>query len=204
MKVYLIIILNLIVSIGLYSQTCNYTDLSDIFDYNVTLKRDKIQGEYTSSCKVTISIVKKSNKSENQTITYHSQFLFDKVFKDCGFVKSYIKKINLDKEISDNDYGDLIIADFNFDGLEDFAIKNDSGGNSGPTYDFYIQDLKGVFIKDTYLSSKVEFFPSVIDFNNKTLITLVSIGATEQSEMKYKYDNKTKSWTRTEHNIKEY
>jgi hypothetical protein len=183
---------------------CSYTNLSDSFYFKVVSKRDKIVEEYSSSCLITLNIFKISSDKKNQTIFFHSPILFDTVFKDCGFIKSYSKNVNLEKEVIDNDYGDFIVADFNFDGQDDFAIKNNSGGNSGPTYYYYIQNKDGIFVKDSYLSEKMEYFPMKIDKENKLLVTLVHLSAVEQSEMTYSYNDKTKSWTRIKHDVTPY
>ena len=43
---------------------------------------------------------------------------------------------------------------------EDFAIKKDSGGNGGPLYEFYLQNVRQKFVKDDFLTNTLEFFPS--------------------------------------------
>lgn len=86
-----------------------------------------------------------------------------------------VKRINYfssDKKIKEGveNYHDFIIADFNFDNLEDFAILYDFGGNGGPLYSYYFQDKKD----DTFKTEK-QFplnegpFPKNIDRNNNTL-----------------------------------
>ena len=94
----------------------------------------------------------------------------------------------------DNDYGSLIVADFNFDGREDVAIKNDSGGNGGPLYNYYLQNAKGIFVIDDFLTNTVQFFPSEINSLKKYLVTTVHATATQLSETTYRLDTATGQW----------
>lgn len=74
-------------------------------------------------------------------------------------------------------YHDFIIADFNFDQLEDFAILYDSGGNGGPVYSYYFQDKNdGTFKMDKEFPLNEGAFPKIIDSNNKTLTTIAPLG----------------------------
>jgi hypothetical protein len=61
----------------------------------------------------------------------------------CGAVRSYETGKNAHKAVVDNDYGDLVVADINFDGLADVVLKTDGGGNGGPYYTFYTSGPKG-------------------------------------------------------------
>ena len=122
----LFFILSFTVSTLLISgQVCNHTDLSMQFDIETSLIRIKND---------------KSAKKVMQTINYSSIHFSDKVFIDCNSVISYPAKKNDTLDIIDNYYGDLIVADFNFDNRDDFALIKDSGSNGGPFYDFYIQN----------------------------------------------------------------
>ncbi|QYS89193.1 XAC2610-related protein [Flavobacterium davisii] len=62
-------------------------------------------------------------------------------------------------------YHDFILLDFNFDGLEDFAIINYEGSNGGPQYAYYKQNSKGQFELDLQLTDDIRLFP--IEINNK-------------------------------------
>lgn len=62
-------------------------------------------------------------------------------------------------------YSNLVFADYNFDGLEDFAITKEEGGNGGPIYIYYFQNKIGNFEIDQYLSNEMGYFP--IEINNK-------------------------------------
>ena len=146
------------------------------------------------SCVIKVSVFDKSTSKLIQAIQYSSEYFFDDAFNECANVRSYTTNVNRDSEALDNDYGDIIIADLNFDTKEDFAIKNNSGGNGGPEYRFYIQDTNGEFIFDKFLSKKMMFFPIHINKTNRTLTTLVHANALQLSETKYKLNINNQKW----------
>ncbi|MGC4040713.1 MAG: hypothetical protein QM710_08015 [Flavobacterium sp.] len=183
-----------------FGQTCTYKNLSKSFDFKTHIQRISRKNEITDTCLVTVTITRKDNAKSIQTIHFGSSYFFRNVYKDCLQVRSYSTGVNNEAAANDSDYGSLIVADFNFDGKEDLALKDDSGGNSGPTYDYYIQNEKGKFVKDTYLSDRMDFFPSSINKKNKTLTTIVFIGG-GNSKMVYQYTAQKKSWKRIEHTI---
>lgn len=180
-------------------QKCIHKNLSKSYDFEIELNR--INDDV--SCKITLNITDKITSKEVQKIIINSEFIFEKDFKDCSKTRSYSTNVN-DKEIDiDNDFGDLIIADFNFDKKEDIAIKRDSGGNGGPLYEFYIQNNNQKFIKDNFLTNTLEFFPSDINMLKKTLTTLVHANAYQKCKIVYKYNLKNKKWKRISKNFVE-
>ena len=93
--------------------------------------------------------------------------------------------------ISENgEYDDLVVADFNFDGLEDVAIKRFESQNAVPKYIFFIQrpDCAGFEI-DLFLTYEVAYLPDQIDCQNKMLQV-----KTCESKMEYRYDSNLKKW----------
>lgn len=66
-------------------------------------------------------------------------------------------------------YHDFIIADLNFDNLQDFAILYDIGGNAGPVYSYYFQNEKGKFNINKDFPLNHGPFPKVINKKDKTL-----------------------------------
>lgn len=173
-------------------QKCIHTNLSKSYDFSTKLMRVN----ETSACKITLSIIDKKTSKEIQKIIINSEYIFEKDFKDCSKIRSYSTSVN-NKEIDiDNDFGDLIVADFNFDGKEDIAIKKDSGGNGGPLYAFYTQNRNRKFILDSFLTNTLEFFPSIINKSKKTLTTLVHANVYQSCKMIYKYNSKEKKWKR--------
>lgn len=201
MKSYILILLTLLPFLS-DAQSCDYHNLSDKYDFATILKR--FPNNEIDSCQITLQIFKKGKSKSIQTIRFGSGWIFDSDFKNCNAVRSYQTHINENKEAQDNDFGHLIVADFNFDGLDDFAIKKDSGGNGGPTYRFYIQNGKENFVLDKYLSDTVDFFPANISVKNKTLTTLVHANAMERSKMVYKFNSTTKKWKRISHTFVSY
>lgn len=53
--------------------------------------------------------------------------------------RSYSTHFNTDKTVVDDDFGDVVVADLNFDGLGDFAVTYDHGADNGNHYYFYFQ-----------------------------------------------------------------
>jgi hypothetical protein len=184
-----------------YSQNCFHNDLSTHFDINTSLLKIKNVDKYHDSCIVTIIITDKSTKNTIQTIRYSSIYFYDNVLIDCNHVRSYQTKKNDTIMAIDNDYGDLIVADFNFDKRDDFAIIRDSGGNGGTLYNFYIQEENGQFLLDNFLSLTMVFFPSEINAKNKTLVTYVPAGACGLFVDIFRYNAKTIKWHQKSHRL---
>jgi len=91
---------------------------------------------------------------------------------------------------SDLPCNNFFVKDFNFDGLEDFAIVWDQGGVE-KLYEYYLQDKNGNF-------STVETFPlqhgilaENIDVANKTITTQSIIGCCHININKYKLNSST-------------
>ncbi len=186
--------------VPLWAQDCVHTELSTVYEYKTHLRRIET-GEAVDSCILQIVITNKL-KHAVQTVTFNNGHYFSTVFADCNQVRSYLTGKNKEADVSDNDFGDLVIADFNFDNKEDFAFIRNSGGNGGPEYFFYIQNNKGEFVKDAFLSDSMEFFPS-IDQKKKVLVTLVHANAREMCESTYRLD-KNKHWYRAKRRWVEY
>lgn len=176
-----------------YTQICNHKDISTTLDFKIEISR--INRDFQmDSCKIKVDVFDKSSSKLIQVIQYSSVSFFNDAFSDCGNVRSYTTNVNRDSDAVDNDYGDIVVADFNFDNKEDFAIKNNSGGNGGPEYRFYIQDTKGGFFFDKFLSEKMIFFPMQINKKNHILTTLVHANARQLNETKYKFNLRTQRW----------
>ncbi len=168
---------------------CFYENLSKEFNFKtipISKNEDLLQ--------VTVEITEKENTDKIQTIKMECNRYWD-FLNDCENVKSYSTKINNELPTGhEHDSGNLIIADFNFDGLEDFAIKNDEGGNGGPLYTYFIQDKNKNFHQNSYLTDTVKFFPIEINMAKKTITTLVHANAYQNSKRIFKYSPKTEKW----------
>lgn len=190
MKILKLIVLTTLISGKIACQTCSYKKLSKDFDFSVSLIQKK-----NDSIRVLIQITNKAFRKKIQTLKIDTEGLYIDAFNNCNNVKSYSTKINSELPTGDeNDSGNLIVADFNFDGLEDLAIKSDVGGNGGPLYMFYLQAEDKKFYKSYYLSEIVEFFPIEINSTNKTITTFLHANAYKKNRRIFKYNQKSKKW----------
>jgi len=179
-----------LISLNVLSQTCSYENLSKSFNFKVIpipKKEDLIQ--------IVVEVTNKVNLKRAQTLTMECEGFYLDSFDDCKNVKSYSTKVNSKLPVGgENDSGNFIVADFNFDGLEDFAIKRDPGGNGGPLYAYFLQAEDKKFYKSSYLSNLVEFFPIEINIIKKTITTLVHANAYQKNKRTFKYNPKAKKW----------
>ncbi len=172
-------------------QTCNYAQLSNKFDFEIKLLRS----DKTDSCQIILSTFDKATTKKIQEINIQVEDLNTKVFKNCKEVRSYSTGFNKDLLIGEeNDYGDLIIADFNFDEKEDIAIKIDVGVSGGPSYIYYFQGENKHFDVSNYLNNTIRSFPVMINQKSKTLTTLVHANTYERCKTVYHYNSKAKKW----------
>jgi len=172
---------------SVHGQTCIHRKLSKKYDFKVNLNRPT-PGADDEKIVVTVDVIDKVSGKKNQEITVKPTFIFSDVFVNCNRVRSYTTGVNQNMESVDYDFGDLIVADFNFDSREDFALKTESGGNAGPSYDFYIQNADGKFSLDTFLTNQMGSFPKRIIKSNRTLVTSIHANANQQCETTYRLD----------------
>lgn len=142
-----------------------------------------------------VSVIGKKNRKLIQNLNIELGFLPEEPYRMAENSRSYTTHFNENKQITDNDFGDFVVADFNFDNKEDFAVKSESGGNSGPIYAFYLSDRKGKFKRDAFLSDSIAWFPTVIDAKNKLLTKSVHAGAYGNMESSYRYNPANGKWT---------
>ena len=190
MNKFFVILLLICYNIGI-GQTSSYHNVSKSFDFKVKIHRGMLMED---PCIVTVLLQSKISKKAIQTIKYKAGFLSEDVFTDPNFVRSYSTGKNRKVEVSDYDFGDLVISDLNFDGRDDFAIKNDSGGNEGPFYNFYIQNKNGSFFIDKFLTDSVGSFPKHIIKETKTITTLIHANAHEECKTSYQFNTKKSKW----------
>lgn len=179
----------------------NYTDLSNEFDVHVNFRRyvfNKTNRE--DSCIADVHIQDKQSKANLDELSITSRFYLDDTFKNLENVRSYSTKTNADKQAGDNYYGDIIIADLNFDNKDDVIVINDAGGNGGTFYSYYLQNNNRKFILNSYLTDSMTYFPRKINSRNKTLTTYVHAGTCGLGEHIYKY-NLLNKYTELSHKI---
>ncbi len=196
---FILLVLTIIIPAAraVYAQPCELTDLSEKFNFRVTVFKSKEadDGDARRISQIRLQITAKTNKKLTQRITVTPDFLFQDAFTKCSAARSYVTNKNAKAEAVDNDYGDFIVADLNFDTLEDFAVKRDSGGNGGAFYEYYIQNKRGAFLKDSFLTDEIGYFPGTIDARRKRLITYIHANAFGYNENIYKYNSVTQKWT---------
>jgi len=146
-------------------------------------------------------LVDKASKVTLDSIELYSHFYYESIFKDCKNVISYSTKFNIGKKLVNNDYGDIIVADFNFDNKDDIALINDMGGNGGVFYSYFVQNKDRQFIKDMYLTDSMTYFPSEMNKTKKTLTTYVHAGVCGLGEHIYTFNINNNCWKEESHKI---
>ena len=182
-------------------QTCTHKNLSHKFNYTTSVKRYPRAGDVVDSCEIKVSVRKKKTGKLVQAVLVRSGYLFSSDFNSCKDVRSYVTGFNAKRQAVDNNFGNLIVADLNFDGREDIAVKRDVGGNGGPFYAYYIQSEKGTFVRHYFLSEEMMYFPTKMNKRRQLLTSYVHAGACAVSEHTYHYQAKTHQWTETSHRI---
>lgn len=186
---------------SLFEITCRHTELSRSFDIDVQFKRHMDTKSHDDSCVVMLLLSDKLTGQRLDSISVVSKFYFENVFKTCSTVRSYTTKTNIDSLVADNYYGDIVVADLNFDGRDDVAVINDSGGNGGTFYSYYLQEADRQFIYNPYLTDSMTYFPEEINIEARTLRTYVHAGVCGLGEHIYQFDKADGSWTQVSHRI---
>jgi hypothetical protein len=177
------------------SQDCNFTNLSNTYSYKVHYQKKACDSnDIGGNIDIKISILKKSNGRIIENIILHPHYLYPGVYENCLRARSYITGVNMDTLAIDNDYGELVVADLNFDGKEDLAFIDNSEGNSGPTYCFYLQTENHGFEPEHFLTEHMEFFPTKINKATHQLITYGHSSANSSCKHIYQYFSATRSW----------
>lgn len=173
-----------------FGRTCSHENLSKKFNFKIltiSKKEDLIQ--------LVVQVANKENSKKFQRLTIECEGFYLDSFENCKNVRSYITEINSQLPSGDeNDSGNFIVADFNFDGLEDFAIKSDPGGNGGPLYTYFLQAEDRKFYKSSYLTDTMQFFPTEINTSKKTLTTFLHANANQKNRRIFKYNQNEKKW----------
>jgi hypothetical protein len=165
------------VDINKPSVQCVFKDLSSKFNFKITATKFRDGGKIPSE--LTISISDKKNTSQRSDVIFKPEYW---IRNNCSST-SYLNKALINEGIEK--YNKFIVADYNFDGLEDFAIVNYEGSNAGPQYAFFFQDNKGQFKKDDAFPLQGSFFPKNIDFKNRTLTICGPVGCCKISTTVY-------------------
>lgn len=172
----------------------NYRKLSPKLDFELIFF-ERLTDHHERHNELEVSVIDKKNRKLIQNLNIELGFLREEPYRMAENSRSYTTHFNKNKQITDNDFGDFVVADFNFDNREDFALKSESGGNGGPIYAFYLRDRNGKFKRDAFLSDSIAWFPTVIDAKNKLLTKSVHASAYGNMESSYRYNPANGKWT---------
>jgi len=178
-----------------------YTEkrLSNQFDMEVSFIQIADTINRADSCNLRIVLSDKQTQKRLDTISMvYYQYCYD-IFSDRNSIRSYSTGLNADSIASDNYFGDIIVADFNFDKKDDIAIFQYCGGNGGPSYQFYIQNTDSTFSIEHYLTDTMRYFPEPINPKKKQLTTYVHAGACCIGRQIYQYNSTTATWKHISH-----
>ncbi|MDI3321001.1 XAC2610-related protein [Pinibacter soli] len=183
------------------ANNCTQTKLSKQFDISIDFKQYTDSAEKLDSCSLKVFIKNKSTGLLIDSLSLTSFTYYFKTFSSCDSATSYTTHFKSNRRIVDNDFGDIVVADLNFDGDDDIAVVNDCLSSSGPTYSYFMQTNRQQFALDKFLTDSVSFFPSKINVKNKTLTTYILAGACGIGEHIYQFDKKTNTWKQKRHTL---
>lgn len=186
--------------LGGRTRHCEYSDLSNQFNITIDFTHYSSTKAFSDSCIINLRINDKSRQLLD-TISFFSTAYMTQTLAECDSVRSYTTKLNSDKEVVDGYYGDLVVADLNFDDKDDIALINDSGGNGDPLYNYYMQTAGKKFVFDNYLTDSIKYFPDKIDNSKQQLITLTRAGNCCAARITYQYDVSKNQWRQIDHKI---
>jgi len=176
-----------------------FNDLSETYNYKLIDKfYDTKSNNYYDSVYRVIKIFDKKDSLVQRICPEMLQipwYLDDKNLKTS---RSYITKKNLNFPSMDNYCGEIVVADLNFDGLEDFATPVGAGADNGSHYQFYIQNKHHKFVSNSYLTEKVMWFPEQINDSLKTLTSSVPCTVRGLWFRTFRYDTISNRWRRIE------
>lgn len=160
-----------------------YTHISD--EFNFIIEFNDVGG----TSQEIISIYRKRDNSLSQRIVCEVN-ISGLSTTSRSFITGYMKEA----DCLDFDCGDIVVADFNFDGLEDFGIKRDCS-NSGCAYIVFIQSPQGGFYKDEELTDLMVGLPGEFDNHTKTMTIYGMSGCCTTTETSITYNQG--KWTST-------
>jgi hypothetical protein len=183
--------------ISTFGQSCIHDDLSRTLRIKTWVQRKPGDSIIAYNCPVKVTIFDKASKKSLQEISFTAASLYDRSFSKCNWVRSYSTGKNRNAEIWDTDFGDIVVADFNFDTREDIAIKS-YDEMSGTYYRFYLQEKDGLFKPDSFLTDSMSLVPTYFNKTKRTLTTYQRAGARD-AEMIYRLDVRTNKWRMIRH-----
>jgi hypothetical protein len=177
-----------------------FKDLSNVYNYKIIDKYHsaKKQNYYDS----VLRVIKIFNKNDSlvQKIYPNLQmtpWYFHEHDWPFRLSRSYITGKNANYNDMDNYCGEIVVADLNFDGLEDFATPINSGVDNGPHYAFYIQNRNNKFEYNKYLTKNLTWFPEKINDSIMSFTSSVPCGVYGTWYRTFKFDTILKTWKKT-------
>lgn len=166
---------------------CEISNLSSKFNFKIVGTDFENKEKNLNPLIAKILIAPKRDPSLIQEVRFEpsSWVLFSDV--PCNAI-SYFKKEKSINESIENHH-DFIVADYNFDGLEDFAYIWDIGGNGGALFSYFFQNNKGEFSESDSFPLQNGLFPSEINIERKTLTTVSPVGCCKMNKMTYQLKN---------------
>ena len=171
-----------------------YDQLSNQFDIEVAIRINATQNPDLDATYLRIRIFEKGSKTILQTIRKPRHWLFDTFYTDKSHSRSYSTNYNSDIPVVDDNFGDIVVADLNFDGRDDFAVTYDHGADNGNHYYFYFQRPNKTFYRQVFLTEKMIHFPTDIDPVNKRITTRTTAGAFGVGVRTFQYNEVKNSW----------
>lgn len=177
-----------------------FKSLSNIYNYKIIDKYSSVKNQnYYDSV---LRIIKIFNKKDSlvQKIYPNLQmtpWYFLEIDDSLRLSRSYITGKNANYNDLDNYCGEIVVADLNFDGLEDFATPINSGVDNGPHYAFYIQNRNNKFEYNNYLTKNVTWFPEKINDSLMSFTSSVPYGVYGTWYRTFKCDTILKTWKKT-------
>ena len=185
---------------------CHFYRISADFDFVISLNRDTGTIERIVK-QVELSIYQKGTDNVLQRISFTPACGLGYVFRHVS--RSYTTGYNSNAIAIDGDYGDIVVADLNFDGRADIAVKDEFTNGFGQLYRFYLQDKEGRFKeqKDLLMTGETDFvpvFPSKIDSAKRTLTFWRPMNAYEARITVYKCNSTTNRFVQIGNTIETY
>ena len=183
---------------SIFGQTCIHDDLSQTLRITARAQRKPGDSIIAFNCPIEVTISDKASKKSVQIISFIATALYPRSFTKCSWVRSYTTGKNRNATVWDTDFGDIIVADFNFDSREDIAIRSDDE-NSGTYYRFYTQGKDKLFKLDSFLTDSMSIVPTYFNRTKKTLTTYQRAGARFEGEQLYRLDIRKNKWSMIRH-----
>jgi hypothetical protein len=182
---------------AIFGQACTHDDLSKTLRIITQAKRKPGDSVEAIQCPVEVTIIDKASNKIIQQISFKAPTLGYRSFVKCNCVRSYSTGKNRIAAIIGTDFGDIVVADFNFDSREDIAIRFDDE-NGGTYYRFYIQGKDRQFQLDSFLTDSMSIVPTYFNRAKKRLTTYRLAGVRDAENI-YQLHVRENKWSLIRH-----